>query len=304
MAVFDLELTISGLCVIVMKSEEGGKPRRPIEVDVLAPGVSQPAEGDHAHHGNGKAMVHKPRLSFWPLGAQWDDEVPVYLQVHPRGHKQAVLDLADHVVAIECGLADRVCRVEWTDERTPTPRGKSSERYFDWVPSVQDIGIAEIHTPDDASLLPPGASARLILPAGELYARRMVRDERGEPLVWGFDATGDQKVIANEVVFRTTAIEGVRLSLLDKQGNSRGDVDLETDPGDTLYLDFSNDVEKLPSDYNVNPQETLEHVQYLASMATGSPRIRPPRASGRPHLTGRARTAWPICHQTFYVRHV
>ena len=141
---WDLELTISGLCVIVFTADEE-RPRRPSTVEVLMVDARHCAE-----------HVHVPRLSFWPIEGRLDSDAGIPSEVHidPDGRKHASIDLSDLVVSLECGTGDRDFRVDWADEVPAEPGGELSERLFDWVVPIQSLGVREIYIPADAQGIP------------------------------------------------------------------------------------------------------------------------------------------------------
>lgn len=301
MATFDLELTISGLCVIVLKASDGDDrdhPTAPVAVDVLAVARSTSQAGNHARQG----VVHVPRLSFWTRDKTrpWDPRLAPRLHITPQGQRQAVVDLTQRVVQMECGgIAGRVCSVAWTSDTFATPHGALSERVFNWVPSVASLGLSNgIRVPNGNGDLPAGALCRLSLSAGEIFARDVVRSDTGDPVYWEFPATGKRGAIANEVVYRATGIEdNVTFRVFDGDG-TESELYLGTGAGETVQASFSNDVETLDADNS--SQQTLDHLKHLASIAVGSPTIQAPHTTVTRFAMNRARTGWPICNQVFY----
>jgi hypothetical protein len=309
MAVFDLELTISGLCVVVFYADQKIKPPRPTAVEILT--IDTRKGGDDGHRGHRDhhhSDVHKPRLSLWAADAnRWKGFDP-YLHVAPRGEKQVTLDLMDQIVELKCGYEDRSCKVSWVEGQATAPKGPISDRMFDWVPSVESLGLMEdIRLPTNERPLPQGASSRLILPAGELFARAVAKDDFGEPIAWEFPAVGETRAIANEVVFRTHTNQTPKLILnhaqdKDENGKKRS-LELRTDAGRTLYLDLSNDVEKMTMAHKLDPQEELHHLKQLENIALGDkPEVKPPTSKGGVYFFGRARTGVPLCDSVYFVK--
>lgn len=313
---FDLEVTISGLCVIVLttdKNEE--KPCRPLAVDVLAVESGEESGEDHGgqHSGSdsgndGHTMIHTPRLSFWPADANpdWTGADP-YLHVGPRGEKQAFYGVTGQIIELKSNYEDRQCHVSWADDGVHLPIGPNSEKLFDWVPSVESLGIiGGIHVPTDAADLPKGASARMILPAGELFARSVAVDDEGAPVAWRFPGDDDAiRAIANEVVFRATAIESLDLILSDTETGTRTEIEMLTNPNRTINIGMSNDLEKVTPDFVTSAIAELHHLTGLNRMAlVEGQTVKPPKAEGTVWGLSGKRSGVPLCDGVHFVNYV
>jgi hypothetical protein len=268
----NIELTISGLCVIVFKSKQD-RPPQPEAVEILC--VDAPG--------------HRPRLSYFPDWVEaFESKSSPELVVDPRGGKLATLDLHGRVVTLQFGKRYRAnCSVTWGTE-TQVPPKPAAEAWMNWVPAAQELGIQAIRLgkPDE---LPRGASARLLLPPGDLKARSVIQDPQGQHyLVWKFPAQpGVKRAVANDVVYRATGITNASFSWGAQQ--------LSFDRDDaTLQLALSADMVKVPSDYNAGTKE-LGHLASLYRLAVPRVKVQVPK------LSGYQRTGHPICNSVHFV---
>lgn len=258
---FDLEVTLSGVCVIVLTATSD-RPSRPTAVDVLAP-----AGGGDC----GCDVPHRPRLSFWPADAlPWIGPLEPRLHVDPRGEKHAEIDLVNRVARLDCGTGNQSYRVDWADDPAePAPVGSLDEGLFDWIPSVQSLGVMGSRVPQGDDDLPAGALSRWILPPGRLQARDVVRAEQtGDPLVWTFPAVNEHRALANEAVARFASVSFVAVTVLEN-GAEVGRLFLSGALGSTVRLDFSNDLEVLPRPDVIRQEEDTEHLKLIQSLAIG-----------------------------------
>lgn len=261
----NLELTISGLWVIVLKSQDDYPPH-PTVVDVVIP---------NAHH-------HRPVLSYFPEDVS-ADVVPA-MAIDPSGRRIAALDLSGKAIAIEC-TASLVTEFSlgWVSvtQKLPPPSD-----VFNWVPTLRDVGFHNFVLPADGSL-PTGASARVRLPYGELVARNVVKEETtGGHALWEFPkASGQQWAVANEVLLSVRGcndvyvMEGVTPLVWASMSSG------------TLRLSLSNDLTSVPKDYTggVTKLQHLEHLDVLAAPVDPPP-------FDPPFLVPMQHTGKPICN--------
>jgi len=280
-----IELTITGLCVLVFKSKQD-RPTQPDAVEVLCV--------DAAHH--------RPRLSYLPDLALTDfrgteqqvGSLLPDLVVDHQGQKLAELDLRGKVVTLELGSPPAKFSMTWGPEKQ-FPPSTGDEAWMNWVPSVQELGIQGIRLGKAGALPRRGASARLLLPPGDLKARKVIKDpDKKNYLLWKFPATEDKKsktpallrAVANEVVYSAYDIKTATFSW-DNQA-------ISFDHKGTLQVALSIDMDKVPEDYNIGITE-LSHLTSLANLAN------PPAQVKVPVLQGSGRTGHPICNHVHFV---
>jgi hypothetical protein len=274
----DFELTISGLCVVSLKSEEPF-PTSPDAVDVVCP----------------KDGMHRARLCYDPtlfqvgdLGSDPD------LVIDPNGSRFANLDLEGRV--LELTLSENPATefsLSWGPSDAEAP---PEEQWMNWTPSLGTLGFETFVVPPSREM-PAGARTRLILPKGELQCRSVVRDpDTNKFVLWSFPATrtellpdGIERALANEIVFRA---RGRTLRILNEQGES---ILSATEPKATLKMCISNDVSKVPPDFGTD-QEALSHLEHLESLAPKRVDFEAPTPSGN------QRTGRTICNQVINIR--
>jgi hypothetical protein len=267
----DIDLVISGLCVLVFKSQEGPRPKKPQGIEVLCV------------HGKG----HRPRLSYPPEEAV-DNSLMADLIIAPDGTKIASLSLAGKVGTLRFGNDHRPYSLKWGEE-VPRPDPKTcTEDCMNWVPSTSEIGVDKIHLGKTNRDLPKGASSRLILPPGEIRVRKVVKDPDGSALLWKFPAKpGLERAIANDVKFSAKDIDKATFDW------GRGRI-LEFQTSGTLKVSIGTDMVKVHSDFGEAVQ-ALTHLKFIKELAIGTPKIQVPV------LDNPASTGHPICDQLHYV---
>lgn len=267
----DIELVISGLCVVVFKSKEGPRPTTPLGIEVLCV------------HGKG----HRPRLSYPPELAAGNSLMPDLI-ITPEGKKIASLGLTRKVGTLRFGNDHRPYSLKWGKE-VPLPDPKScAEDCMNWVPSTSEIGVDKIHLGTSSRNLPKGASSRLILPPGELRVRTVVKDPQAKALLWKFPAKpGLERAIANDVRFHA---KDIGMATFDWGG---GGV-LEFQTSGTLEVSIGTDMVNVHKDFG-EPVQALTHLKYIKELAVGKPKIQVPV------LDNLAQTGHPICDQLHFV---
>jgi hypothetical protein len=261
----NFELTISGLCVIVLKSKDD-KPENPAEVEVLCPDA----------HG------HKPRLSYRPEGVITEVEPDLFID--PQGGRIASLDLTGKVLSLDLGTNPHTkFSLDWG---TGTGKVPPEEKWMRWVPSDQDLGLKGIRLAKPGTL-PKGASARLALQPGNIEARAVVRtSDTKDYILWNFPAKNFERALANEVVYSARGVQHVKVLW--------GTESLFVSRTGTLEMAISNDLAIVPKNYNegVKKLEHLSHVEVLAE---------PPAKVNIPIIVEVERTGRPICNQLIFV---
>jgi hypothetical protein len=300
---FNFELTISGLCVIVLKSKVD-RPPTPTAVDIVCVA----------------AYGHQPRLSYSPDLISPDGEVEPELCVDSTGQRIAFLDIRDRVLSFQSQPAAAEFTLEWGDQTKETPPYKVDQYWMQWIPSIADLGLTGIrlkeedghrhlhhvhgqsHHPrkvsrnpakklsrdvqEETTLLARGMSSRISLPPGQLFARNVLKDEDDEYLVWGFPGSGARRALANEVVYRAEGLEELVMYWDDKQ--------LPYDRESDLSVCISNDMETVPSSYSDGDTE-LHHMAFLENLADPLMPVQIPK------VIGTSRTGRPICNQVYFV---
>jgi hypothetical protein len=269
----NLDLTISGLCVIVFKSQEE-RPVHPEAVEVICIGD---------HHG-----IHRPRLSYRPEDAVTSAELEPSLSIDPQGRRFASLDVTGQVITLDVGRNSRSqFSVKWSPTASTVP--SNEDAWMNWVPSVQDLGVQRIRL-GAAGELPHGVAARLILPPGDIEARNVIRnpENRDEFLQWNFPAVpGLTRALANEIVFH-----GVGIEVVDFRWNDGSR--LFAEGSGTLEMGLSNDLLIVNPEFRTT-SPILEHLLHLDHLAD------PPGNIRVPELLALQQTGRPICNQLYYI---
>lgn len=269
----DFELTISGLCIVALKSSDD--PLAPSDVDIVCP----------------RACHHRARLNFNIAEVERTIDPPVEpeLVVDPAGGRFGSLDLTDQFLQFEFNPNPyKAFALQRGPHDAVMP---PSERWLNWVPTLEEIGFESFTLDADR---PQGAVARISLPKGELECRNVVRDAQTRGFArWEFPAvvskaTGEPlcRAVANEVVYRASSVG--TLTIRDAEG--RRLITANRPEGTLLRMSISNDLHRLTVD---TPMETavLEHLAHVESVAR---RIQ----FAAPRLTGQQRTGGgPVCSQ-------
>lgn len=266
----NLEITISGLVVIALKSTDGNpKPEHPDAIEIIVP---------DAHH-------HTCKWSYLPhevLPAAGNEELADMMIDH-LGTRVASLTLQSRVLAFE--LADNSTKqhtVRWGPD-AEKPAAPGEETWLNWIPKLEELGFSGFKV-GPVGTLPSGARARITLPPGLLASRNLIVDRFTNDLIpWKFPATkGATHVLANEVVFTAT---GQKLSIVEN-GQERRSATLGQN--DTLQMCISHETTKVPRDYN-DPSKLLAHLQHLDVLANDAEKF------AEPVVSTQARTGRPIC---------
>jgi hypothetical protein len=262
----DFELTISGLCAVIFKSKDD-QPQHPTAVEVLC--VDAPG--------------HQPRLSYWP--EQVVTEAEPDLLIDPQGRKVASLDVRNQVINLTFSKDYKATfSVAWGPLATQLPPDAGAEAWMNWVPAVGDLGIDALRVGGAPGNLPQGASARLILPPGEILARNVVRDPNGAYLLWKFKDF--KRALADNVVYRARNVGQV--SFAWNQGS------IFAERGGTLSAALSTDMQMVPKDFLIGLNE-LDHLQFVAELSPS------PAVVHFPVLDLGERTGHTICDQVLFV---
>lgn len=285
----DFELTISGLCLIVVKAQKDRR-ENPDAVEVLCVG----AHHDHEHeHHHAPPPQHRPRLSYLPEFAIATVEPDLF--VDPAGVRIASLDLGGKDVVLEtAGSSHTEFSLKWGPTETAEP---PEEGWMNWVPMLEDLGFAPFDLGDGTGL-PHGTATRFVLPKGELASRNVIRDVDSNRFIqWEFPAiersTGSRtaRALANEVVYTARRISSVSISW------GKDSVTSSISEG-TLRMTLSNDLATVSREYSrgIRALEHLKHLQGLDGRTSGfiAPRI----------AEEVQRTGHPICNQVLYLKTV
>jgi hypothetical protein len=271
------ELTISGLCVVVLKSHDNEKmPIHPETVDVVCP----------------KDGMHRARLCYSPnlIRARYAEPE---MTVDTTGQRIASLDLADTFLELAFSSSPyENFTVGWGSDDVVKP---PVTEWFNWAPTLTDLGF-DGFTIGDPGDLPEGANTRLTLPKGELFCRNIVRDPvTNKLLIWQFPAADDKKrVVANEIVFRASGVIGVLFKNSDREIVLSGNPQNEDE---VVRVSFCNDLSIVAQSY-YNAVDSLKHLSHLDALAAvTNPPFKPPTLV--PDLG--QRTDSPICNITIHV---
>jgi hypothetical protein len=179
-----LELTFTGLCVMVIKGPAGTVNPPFVDLRLIDDGRS----------------VHQPRLSF--RGIDLGDvssggNDPVSIRVGPDGQEIVDMPIVARAVSVtwEFGAQDSLNTLTWEE---------SDDSSMTRIPDLQDFNVKEIHR--DGT----NTSTMVTLPFGQFEAREIVR-ARGGRLHWAFDGIAGSRVYANQVVLISEASLGADL---------------------------------------------------------------------------------------------
>jgi hypothetical protein len=267
----DFELAITGLCVIVPKSKDD-YPKQPDAVDVLCVG---------AHH-------HRPTLSFWPEDMEpisQNDYIEPSLCVDPTGRRIASLDISNRVVSFTFGNNQNTFSLAWGPDSAVKP---PEDRWMNWIAPVNFLGIKGVRLGKPGEV-PEGAGARLTLQPGEIEAKEIILNHKGQGAQWEFPSAGKQRALANQVIYRVPSVDYVKLHV---DGIERM---ISTATNSKLTMSLSNDLRSVPYDYNLGVDE-LYHLSHLAHLAEPPAAVVPPKLVKEFQRTGK-----PICNQVLFV---
>lgn len=270
------ELTISGMCILAMKSSTGPMPVHPDAIDVIVP----------------RAEHHKCRFVWDPNEAEPSREAN--LVVDPAGKRYASIDLSEQTLGISFEFmaeANTAHTVHWGEEKV-APGAPWEETQMNWVPRLESLGFQGFVIPP-GNERPAGASARIKLPFGTLSARAMVNDaDTNSYVLWDFlggpDNGGIRRALANEVVYTVDGIDTVIVT----DAATTEIVRVSLGPFQTARMCVSNDMEMVPKDFTTDLTQ-LDHLRHLDVIAGGTfivPKVVPP-----------PRTGHKICDQVVYV---
>jgi hypothetical protein len=276
----NFELTISGLNIVVVKSQEE-YPEHPDSVEIICP----------------KAMMHRPMLSYLP--GQFQSAITPALVVDPGGNRIASEDARKNYYELSFATnPPKEFALKWGP--SPDYNEPWEEDCMNWLPSLDDLGFKPF-APGPAGTLPHGATSRFSLPPGELICREMTRDRgTNEVLLWHFPSAsnGDGliRALANLVVYRVMNVDNLNIKRNGKTVLTSNQATLKQ--GETLRMCLSNDMKDVPLDYN-SPQQALDHLQHLDAIAKLKGKFKPPTVvprDGKPKHTGH-----PICNQVIFI---
>src|ERR1043165_4055978 len=226
------ELTISGLCIIALKSQQPN-PVMPDQVDIIVP---------DAHH-------HTSRLSYKPaqFSPRKNPEFTPDMFVDPTGVNVASFNMQGQALTFAFGTnpMDKH-RVHWApDPAAQKPASPWLETCANWLPKIEDLGFGKFEIGDPGTL-PKGARARITLPPGALCTRKVVaQQDTNEYILWNFPATGVNRVLTNDVTYIADHVEDLTIT------DAAGSPILSASLGDTetLQMCISNDVTVVPVNY-------------------------------------------------------
>jgi hypothetical protein len=280
---FDLELTISGLVVLAVKSSES-RPATSTQVDVICPDA----------HG------HRPRLSFNPLDLHRAVGILPDLDIDATGERIAALDLRSRSLAFTIGTEGNqyeTCTMQWRSEEAETPSSKKEEVLMDWLPRLASLGFDGFVMPS-AGRLPAGASARITLPPGDIECANVLKNpdtKRYFRYVFPAAPSSLTRAVANDIVFRAYGLE----SLVVKDNEGRDVLSTTAlERGDVLRICISNDLDVVGRSYGSNDPDLdhLKHLSALVALHGGQPFKAP-----KPIDDEGGRTGDPICDGAFFV---
>lgn len=266
----NFELTITGLCVTVLKANVT-KPERPTSIDIIIP---------KAHH-------HAARLTYLPGVVPHEKYVHPKLVINELGGRIASLDINQ---ALELSFTDNPnskFSAHW-GSGGETPSAPWQETWLDWHPRLEELGF-EPFVVGPAGTLPDGALARLTLPPGRLAARNIIKKPyENQCLRWKFPAVNVTKALANELVY--TMYGSNEMAIKDRTGN----VLLSCSEQGTrpVRMCITHDMEYVPYQYG-DSSAVLEHLKHIESVAGGT--------FQKPQEVDNEHTGHPICMSVIFV---
>lgn len=240
----DFELTISGLCLVAMKTPkaEDPEPSAPLAVDVYCP------VANHPH-------PHRTVLTYDPEHAKADFEPEMV--VDDQGKRFASVDLGGSVWSLSFEDGPKQFNATWGKPSKHFPK-PGEEPFLNWVPKLGDLKLRNFQ-PAATGLLPTGARTRLVLPPGKLEAADIVTKKGGtEYAMWKFSGNKNiVRALANHVRYSATGITSMRLVTPGRQVFSSRTA---------FRMALSNDLAVVATNY-LDPVEKLEHLEHLKGMA-------------------------------------
>lgn len=269
----NFELVISGLCVIAMKASKTDEiPKHPDAVDIIFPNVP----------------MHCPRLSYLP-GAPIVAQVEPDMAIDNMGRRVASLNIAGAIPQISFSSnPSNVFSVRCVPE--PGPKEPPPGDLINFVPRLHELCFDGFTMPADGKL-PSGASARITLPKGEIFADDIVNDPNtGNPVLWDFKCTPPfTRALANHVVYRAMNVGDLKITWRD------GQTVLDASDNHTVSMSVSNDDCLVPRKYN-DPVEVLKDLTNLSVLG-----LKPNPTFCPPVKHASQRTGRPICNQVIVV---
>lgn len=266
----NFELTISGLCVVVLKSQIP-RPPKPTAVDILCVG----------------AYYHRPLLTYHPEYFKLVKRLEPELCVDVIGTRVASIDVGDRALTLKFDTNPHSeFDLNWGDKNKKAPPTKADEKWMQWIPSVEDLGLKGVRIGKPNQIV-HGVSARLSLPPGILYARNVVKDRNGvDYALWDFAGSGDQRALANEIVYRAEGVKHPQITWDDQKLEASRDADVQ--------MCLSNDMQAVPSTYTQGVTE-LHHLVHMEHVADPLVNVKIPK------IKAQQRTGRPICNQIYFL---
>jgi hypothetical protein len=269
-----LILTISGLCLLACKSDDGNPyPGEPSKVDVIIPDAPR-----HAPR-----ITYNP-LDYWRFGRHYTPDIVPDVD----GGRLAAIDFTNGGLLKLDVDNPPPFSMEWGSDKT-VPQYATEEKWMRWVPTLKELGFGNVTVPPNGPVT--GSTVRLTLPGGHIMSRNVVKEANTQDIIyvkWKYPVVSIVKALANEIVCEIDNIVHVRLT-------DAGDEVLSMDMNSAreVRLSISNDLAKVPKEY-LNEVDKLEHAVHFDVL---TPVINPP--FDPPYKE--QRTARPICNQAIYV---
>ena len=235
----DLELTISGLCLVALRADDLG-PAEPLGIEVYCP----------------QAAHHRALLTYDPEEAYANFEPE--LVVDESGKRFASVDLGNQVWSVSFGGGPGKFTASWGRPTGEVPK-EGEETWLNWVPKLADIGLEEF-TPTAAGQLPKRATTRLVLARGHLQAADIIKKGDGSDYArWRFPAAANAvRAVANHLLYAAREISDLKITTTVGR-------EIYASGTGTLRMALSNDLAVVPDDYNVSPG-ALHHLGHLKGM--------------------------------------
>lgn len=212
---YHVEITISGLGILLIEAEKKERPEKANELTLFFPQMVGEHRTAHPQH-----VPHLPLLTYY---AEDHLAVPVgrSLYTSPEGREVVRQSIESTYLTFEPDYfyqkyeEPEKTTLHWYGKHGSSPSDPVDDKYLDWLMDGSKLGISTVAC---------GAAGTVVkFPPGELWARNVARNQQSikvEPILW---RTGEHKkqAVANEWVFRMQRLEGgltLRLWDLDAKG--------------------------------------------------------------------------------------
>lgn len=225
---FELEITISGLCLVIVQGERGRSPA--VGARVLIPYVED----------------HRPQLVFQRPDQRLPTDVKVHRYFGSSGQDLFSYSLKDFEGSIEARTSQSGLDMNWAKDNRPVPIAA-----MDWLIDAKDV---ELHPRNCC-----GITCSIGLPPGRICSKNIVLDyDDGKVSLWKYAHSNRIHALADDILIRTE-VESKYVTL-KKSGQELFHFAPRLSP--KLELCIAND-DVVASAYGApsdNPHQELQHI--------------------------------------------